>query len=153
MYRHEREQAKLAMKAAFADATTHLAKAANPKAAFKRHPVATSGAAAGLGLAAVWFLLPTKSRKEARRLKLLERIAKAEARAGRPTTTAASGNRRALRLLFRLAKPTLIKLLGSIAANMARQAAARQAEAAKAAPSDNAAQEAKEPVDVAEDVT
>ncbi len=128
IYRHEAEQAMRAMKAAGTDAKRHLAAVVDPMAAVRKYPLAATGVAAAAGLAGALLLVPSKSSAAARRLRTLERVARAEAGAG-----AASGSRsssfspKALRLAMRFGKPAPLKVLASFAGSAAGHAAATKA--------------------------
>jgi hypothetical protein len=110
--RHEAKHARLAMTAAGSDLATHLKHAVEPGRLVKQHPLATTGIAAGLGLVAALIVVPSPTQQAAKRLRILERAARLEAKAATVKGGSSGGfGKRAFGFGFRMLKPMIVRSL------------------------------------------
>jgi len=141
--RTDAEQARTAAARSLAEAAAHLKAAANPLGLARAYPLGATAVAAAAGAAAVTLLVPSRKSQAARRLRTLERVARLEARAAARAGQGATPKQRSISgLVFRLAKPALLRMAmtalstaGGKAAGDAVNEEARQ----PAAPADDSA--------------
>ena len=134
VYKLQAQQARAAFAGASADLKRNLKQLADPSNVARRYPLATAGAAAGVGLIAALVLVPSKKQAAASRLRALERAIRDESAAGsgvkggRPLVKPGPA-KKLMRLAIQYGKPQamrfLIGFLSGSAGSVAGQAAAQ----------------------------
>ena len=112
VHQMQARHAKLAMGEAVADAKRHLADAADVRPILRKYPYVAVGGALAAGFVAAAVLVPSKKQRAAARLRVLERAVRTEqAAAGKKFAAPSTGKgKRALGLLWRFARPTLLSM-------------------------------------------